>query len=99
MSLDLSTSVGEINGLSIIFIDFYVLGLTPRFHQSEAALQFSENITLRSDVYVHVPSAKRSGLIRGVWVVFFAYRLYRVGVRMKPFGTPAYISRAVDISH
>jgi hypothetical protein len=38
--------VGEINGLSLVFIDFYVTALTPRFHRSEAALELSENIAL-----------------------------------------------------
>jgi hypothetical protein len=37
--------MGEIDGLSLISIDFYVSALTPQLHESEAALELSENIT------------------------------------------------------
>jgi hypothetical protein len=43
-SLDRSTAVRETDGLSFIFIDFYVPAFT-RLHCSKAALQLSENIT------------------------------------------------------
>jgi hypothetical protein len=39
-------SAGELDGLSLVFIDFNVPALTPRLHRSEAALELSENITL-----------------------------------------------------
>jgi hypothetical protein len=39
-------STGEIDGLSLVFIDFDVPALTPRLHRSEAALELSENIAL-----------------------------------------------------
>jgi hypothetical protein len=41
--LDRSTSMVEVDGLSLIFIDLYVLVLTLCLHCSEAALQLSEN--------------------------------------------------------
>jgi hypothetical protein len=46
MSLDRSTSTGEVDGLSLILVDFYVSALTPCHHCSEAALQLPENIDL-----------------------------------------------------
>jgi hypothetical protein len=45
MSLDRSTLMEGIDGLSLIFIDVYVPVLTPRLHGSETALQISDNIT------------------------------------------------------
>jgi hypothetical protein len=44
-SLDSSTSMGEIDGLSLIFVDLYVPALESGLHRSEAALQFLVNIT------------------------------------------------------
>jgi hypothetical protein len=35
----------KVDGLSLIFIDFYVPALTPRLNSSETTLQLSENIT------------------------------------------------------
>jgi hypothetical protein len=45
MCLDRFTCTGEIDGLNLIFINFYVPPLATLLHPSEAALQFSENIT------------------------------------------------------
>jgi hypothetical protein len=44
-SLNRSTSTREVDGLTLISIDFYVPALTPLFYRSEAALQLSDNIT------------------------------------------------------
>jgi hypothetical protein len=49
-------SMRELDGLTFIFIEFYVSELTPRFNGTEITLQLSENITLSR----YVASAKRS---------------------------------------
>jgi hypothetical protein len=36
----------KVNGLNVIFIEFYVPGLTPRLNNAETSLRLSENITL-----------------------------------------------------
>jgi hypothetical protein len=36
----------KVDGLSLIFIDFYVPALTPRLNSTETSLQLSENIIL-----------------------------------------------------
>jgi hypothetical protein len=46
MSLRGPKSMTKLDGLSLIFIDFYVPALTPRLNSTEASLQLSENITL-----------------------------------------------------
>jgi hypothetical protein len=43
--LDRLSAMGEIDGLILNLIDFYVSAPTPELHQSNATLQFSENIT------------------------------------------------------
>jgi hypothetical protein len=45
MSLSGPKSVREVDGLSLIFIDFYVPALTPRLNRCETSMQISENIT------------------------------------------------------
>jgi hypothetical protein len=54
-------SAGEIDGLSLVFIDFYVPALTPRLHRSEAALELSENMVLFAvcTIYTYVISEER----------------------------------------
>jgi hypothetical protein len=37
----------KVDGLSFIFVKFYVPALTPRLSSTETSLQLSENITLR----------------------------------------------------
>jgi hypothetical protein len=37
----------EVNGVSLIYIDFYVPEVTPRLSSTETSLQLSENITLK----------------------------------------------------
>jgi hypothetical protein len=46
MSLRGSKSMRKVDGLSLILIDYYVPGLTPRLNSTETSLQLSENITL-----------------------------------------------------
>jgi hypothetical protein len=46
MSLRGPKSLRNIDGLSLIFIDFYAPALTPRLNSTETSLQLSENITL-----------------------------------------------------
>jgi hypothetical protein len=46
MSLGGPKSMRKVDGLSLIFIDYYVPELTPRLNSTETSLQLSENITL-----------------------------------------------------
>jgi hypothetical protein len=46
MSLKGAKSVREVDGLSLIFIYFYVPVLTPYLNITQTSLQLSENITL-----------------------------------------------------
>jgi hypothetical protein len=39
-------SMRRVDGLSLIFIDFYVPALIPRLNSTETSLQLSENINL-----------------------------------------------------
>jgi hypothetical protein len=39
-------SISKVDGLSLIFIDFYVPAITPRLNNTEASLKLSENVTL-----------------------------------------------------
>jgi hypothetical protein len=39
-------SVRKVDGLSLIFIDFYVPTLTPRLNNTETSLQITKNITI-----------------------------------------------------
>jgi hypothetical protein len=39
----------EVDGPSLILIDFYVPALTPRFSSTETSLQLSKNITLKGN--------------------------------------------------
>jgi hypothetical protein len=52
MSLREPESVRKIDGLSPIFINFYVPALTPRLSSTETLLQLSENITLFAVCFV-----------------------------------------------
>jgi hypothetical protein len=55
MSLGRTKSMGKVDGLNIIFVDFYVAELTLRLNSTETSLQLSENITsLRSVAYTYV---------------------------------------------
>jgi hypothetical protein len=46
MSLRGPMPVRKVDGLSLIFIDFYVPALTPRLNTAETSLQLSKKITL-----------------------------------------------------
>jgi hypothetical protein len=46
MSLRGSKSMRKVDGLSLIFIDFYGPALTPRLNNTKTLLQLSGNITL-----------------------------------------------------
>jgi hypothetical protein len=45
MSLRRPKSMRKVDGLNLIFIDFYVLALKPRLNSTANSLQLSENIT------------------------------------------------------
>jgi hypothetical protein len=39
-------SMGKVDGLKLVLIDFYVAALSPRLNNTETSLQLSENINL-----------------------------------------------------
>jgi hypothetical protein len=53
MNLERSMSTREVDGLSLIFIDFYVPALTPRLRGGYTALQLSENITFFAICWIY----------------------------------------------
>jgi hypothetical protein len=59
MSFGRSTPAGEVDGLSLILVNFYVTTLTPRLYCSDAALELPENITLFEVccIYINVSSS------------------------------------------
>jgi hypothetical protein len=46
MRLKVPKSMRKVDGLSLIYVDFYVPVPTPRLNNTETSLQLSENITL-----------------------------------------------------
>jgi hypothetical protein len=58
--LDRSMPAREIDGLSLVFIDFYIPALTPRLHRSEAALELSKNIALCGLYNIYVCHQQRA---------------------------------------
>jgi hypothetical protein len=48
-------SLREVDGPSLILIDFYVPALTPRLNSTETSLQLSENITLKGNLAIISP--------------------------------------------
>jgi hypothetical protein len=52
-------SMRKVDGLNLIFIDFYIPALTPRLNSTETSLQLSKTKpSLRSVAYIQVSSAK-----------------------------------------
>jgi hypothetical protein len=94
-------SMRKVNGLSLVFIDFYVLALTPRLNSTENQLQLSENIIFFEvcRIYEHTGViSKETERHRCLGHIIYIYILYKVGDRTEPCGTPAYISLGVGIS-
>jgi hypothetical protein len=60
MSVKEPKSMSKVDGLSLVFIDFYVPALTPRLNSTETSLQLSENITIFAfcRIYTDVISKK-----------------------------------------
>jgi hypothetical protein len=73
MGLREPKSMRKVDGLSFIFIDFYVQVLTPCLYNTETSLQLSENTTLFAVSHIYVCHQQR-GLERHQ--VFGAYHLY-----------------------
>jgi hypothetical protein len=60
MSLVGPNSMRNVDGLSLIFIDFYIAALTPRLNSTETSLQLSENVTSSLSVaYTQASLTKR----------------------------------------
>jgi len=57
-----------------------------------------EGWALRSVAHIYVLSAKKANWTPGVSGISFIYRLYRLGARTEPCGTPACVFRGVGSS-
>jgi hypothetical protein len=89
----------KVDCLSFMMIDFYVPVLKSRLNSTDTSLQLSENIpSLRSVAYVYIGFVSKNLETPGGWGVLFIYRLYNVGDRTKPCGSPTCTSLGVDIS-
>jgi hypothetical protein len=77
-------SVGEVDGPSLIFIDFNVAALALHLSGIETALQLSEYITLFMICGIHTSVVGKEGQIKK-WClgVSFIYILYNFGDRME----------------
>jgi hypothetical protein len=83
----------KVDGLSLIFIDFYVPALTPRLNTSENSLQLSENITLFAvcRVYTCTRVMRKYTLIdirclgRIIYIYIYIFVWYNVGERTELF--------------
>jgi hypothetical protein len=53
MSLRGPKSMRKVDGLSLMFVDFYVRALTKRLNSTETSLQLSENITHFADCRIY----------------------------------------------
>jgi hypothetical protein len=85
----------KIDGLSLIFINFYVPALIPRLNSTKTSLQLSENINLLTvcRLYTCVMCHEQRDLDKQqMFGVSLIYRLYNVGAKMEACGTPACIS-------
>jgi hypothetical protein len=81
-SLQGPKSMSKLDGLSLIFIGFYVLALTPRLSSTETSLQLSENITNSLWGLAHICKCHSRDLDRHQ--VFGAYHLYIDGTLWHP---------------
>jgi hypothetical protein len=82
-------SMRKVNGMSLIFFDFYVPVLTPRLSSSETSLELSENITLCSLSRIYRCHQQRDVDRHQVFGVYHTYykSLYNVGDSTEPCGT------------
>jgi hypothetical protein len=88
--------MSEVDRPSLFLVDFNIPAFTPGRHTVYATLDLSP--FLRSEAYRQVSSAKRAKFAPGVWGVSFIYKLYRVGDRTEPCGTPACMYLGVEFS-
>jgi hypothetical protein len=101
----------KVDGLSLIFIDFYVQVLTPRVNSNETLLQLSGNITLFTVSHIYTCVISKQTWIGtrcpGCTIYIVArlgmsrvtiYIVYNAGGRVEPCGNPACISLGTDIS-
>jgi hypothetical protein len=56
----------KVNGLSLIFIDFYVTALTPRLNITEPSLQLSENVAFFATCRIYRVSQEECARLREV---------------------------------
>jgi hypothetical protein len=93
MSLRGPKSMKKVDGLILIFIDFYVPALTQRLNRTGTTLQVSENITPFA-VLSHIYRCRQQKVIDRyqvfggyhlyVYIYIYIYILYNVGDRTEP---------------
>jgi hypothetical protein len=97
-SLDRSTTAGDIDGPSLIFIDFYVPALTPLLHRSEEALHLSENTSFPVVCSICTCIISKENQIElGIRGASCIYELHKIGDMKATCGTAACTSFGVDI--
>jgi hypothetical protein len=96
-----STSSGEVDRLSLPYIDVYIRALTPWAHSSEATLQFVDNATVMFLCRVYTDTGvvrEQSKVSPGAAGASFIYKMYSTRARTKPCGTLAAIFLDDEIS-
>jgi hypothetical protein len=95
MSLEWSTSMTEVDGLSLIPTDLYVSALTPRLYWGKTVLQLSGNITFFAICCIYTRVIVKKGLVDpcGLGDMICIQTLQNT----KHFRTTACVSRGVDI--
>jgi hypothetical protein len=99
MSLRRPESMRKVDGVSLIFIDFYVAALTPRLNSTETSLKFSENITLFAICRIYTGVISRQTYIdtRCLGRIIYIHTLYNVGDKTELCGTLACMSLGIVI--
>jgi hypothetical protein len=71
----------KVDGLSLIFIDFYAPALTPRDNSKETSLQLSENISLFAvcRIYTGVINKETWIVIRCLGRIIYIYTIWGTG--------------------
>jgi hypothetical protein len=98
LSLRGPKSVRKVDGLSLIFIDFYFPALIPYLSSNETLLQLPENMTLFAVCHIYGGVISEETEIDTRCLGHFIYILCNVGDRMDPCDIPACTFLGVDIS-
>jgi hypothetical protein len=98
MNLKGPKSMRKVDGLSLIFIHFYVPALTPRLNSTETSLQVSENITVFANCRIYRGVINKETYIDTRCSGRIIYIPYNVGDRSELCGILDCIFLGVDIS-